>query len=73
MKNLKTKSFVKVFAFARITLIAFSSCRKNRTCVCTDTQGETITTSIPFSKKKDAEDICNSFEDSSYPSCELAN
>jgi hypothetical protein len=59
------------FGAAALVVVAMSSCRKNRTCQCTDINGDTDTTPIILSKKKEAQAICDDYESSFYTNCEL--
>ena len=59
------------FGAAALVVVAMSSCRKNRTCECTDVDGGTDTSPILLSKKKEAQAICDGYESSYYTSCEL--
>ncbi|MCH2229703.1 MAG: hypothetical protein MK105_05105 [Crocinitomicaceae bacterium] len=48
---------------AGVALFAATSCRKNWTCTCVDSDdGYTQSIPILLQKKKDAENICNSYE-----------
>lgn len=59
------KQLLFAFCIAMLT-IGFSSCQKEYTCTCitTDTSGvlgpSELTSTLPSSKKSDAEDICAS-------------
>lgn len=63
----------KVLLFAAAGLVVFASCRKNRTCQCTDSDGYQWNQTIPLSTKSNAEATCNGYEDSYTPSCELVD
>lgn len=46
-----------------VAMFATTSCRKNWTCTCVDSDdGYTETFPILLQKKKDAENICDSYE-----------
>lgn len=59
MKTMK-KGMILV---AGVAIFAFSSCRKNYTCTCVDSDdGYTETYTLLKQKKADAETICDSYE-----------
>lgn len=63
----------KVF-FAAMTVLALASCKKEWTCECTVTSGDTSTTNSYTSgkmKKVDAKTWCNLMDQSAYQSCDL--
>lgn len=61
--------FSFILSAALLVAVAFSSCRKERTCECTN-DGDTTETTIPKSTKTEAETTCSALEfDGS--SCEL--
>lgn len=49
---------VLMFAVAGLFVAGLASCKKDYTCSCT-ISGLTSSTTIPDSKKKDAEDACD--------------
>lgn len=53
-----------LLALSFVTLVAFSttSCKKEYTCTCTDSNGQTTSTKLPKAKKSDAETACNVYE-----------
>ena len=50
-------------AFIAIAAVAFvaTSCKKDYTCTCTDSSGDTVATYTATMKKKDAENWCNTW------------
>lgn len=55
------KDMKKVITLATIALIGLSSCKKDRTCVCVDSDdGYTEAITLKNLKKKDAKTICES-------------
>ena len=48
----------KVLFVAVVGLVVFSSCRKERTCVCIYSDGTSFSETYPMETKKDAEAKC---------------
>ena len=60
----------KVLFVAVIGLVVFSSCRKERTCVCIYSDGTSFSETFPIETKKDAEARCEAIQQVGL-SCEL--
>ncbi len=49
-----------------LTLMSLTACKKDRTCTCTDDDGDKTTTNFYKVKKNDVRDNCVSYQTTSY-------
>jgi hypothetical protein len=59
-----------LFALAFVSF-ALVSCQKERTCNCTDSDGDKFSYTIAKAKKSDQEKVCDTWGMSSTVTCEL--
>lgn len=60
----------KVVLLGMLGALTLVSCRKNRTCECTHTDGEVTSSIIVNQKKKAAKNLCTA-QSTSYRDCKL--